>query len=179
MSHSLAIIGLGNEMLSDDGLGIRVVRALRQRLRRRDIEFEELSLGGLPLLDHLIGFDRCIIVDAISTGLYPPGTTLRLVQTGSSAPVAIRSSHQIDLSQILGLAELLGERLPREVAVYGIEACDVTTFHDDCTSAVAAAIPSLVDAICRDIEKNRLSAPPGQWQLIDPVVEQRHAMEHL
>ncbi|HXX62711.1 MAG TPA: hydrogenase maturation protease [Bacteroidota bacterium] len=179
MRHSLAIIGLGNEMLSDDGLGIRVVRALRQRLRGRDIEFEELSLGGLPLLDHLIGFDRCIIVDAISTLMHPPGTMLHFTQCGPSAPVAIRSSHQIDLSQILGLAELLGERLPRQVTVYGIEACDVTTFHDECTHAVAEAIPSLVEAICRDIDEERFSAPPGQWEVIDPVVEQRHAMEHL
>jgi hydrogenase maturation protease len=172
------IIGLGNELLSDDGLGIRVVRELRKRLEGGAIDFEELSVGGLELLDHITGYERCIIVDAIATGAHPPGTVLRFLQTTDSDPVTLTSSHQIDLSQVLTLARLLGGDIPRTVLVYGIEAQDVVTFHDDCTQDVRRAIPRLVDTICADIAAGELFARPGVWQIVEDAVSDRYTTEH-
>jgi hydrogenase maturation protease len=165
------VIGLGNELLSDDGAGIRVLREVKKRLNDgHDIAFEELSLGGLELLDYVIGYERCIIVDAVVTGAHPAGTLLRFLQTGDSAPVAISSSHQIDLAQVLALATLLGANIPDTVTVYGIEAQDVSTFHEGCTSEITRAIPRLVDAICTDLTVTGTDLPPGIWQIIhDPV----------
>ena len=150
----LTIIGLGNEMLSDDGLGIRVVRELKNRLDDRSVAFEELSVGGLQLFDYLIGTEECIIVDAIKTGTQPAGTLLRFVQTPDTEPVKITSSHQIDLGQILGLARFMGAPLPKRLTVYGIEADDITTFSEQCTGEVARSIGRLVDLICRDLMDN-------------------------
>ena len=172
------IIGLGNELLSDDGLGIGVVRQLRKRLTDGEFEFQELSVGGLGLLDHLAGCDRCIIVDAIATGEHPPGTVMRFLQTADSDPVTLTSSHQIDLSQVLGLARLLGSEIPRTVLVYGIEAGDAVTFHDECTRDVRRAIPKLVDTICADIAGGENSARPGQWCVVEDALPDRNTTEH-
>lgn len=172
------IIGLGNELLSDDGLGVSVVRQLKKRLAGLEIDFEELSVGGLGLLDHITGCDRCIIVDAIATGDHPPGTMLRFLQTADSDPVTLASSHQIDLSQVLALAGLLGGEIPRSVLVYGIEAGDVVTFHEECTQDVRRAIPKLVDMICADIAGGEQSARPGVWQIVDDAVPDRFTTEH-
>lgn len=149
----LVIIGLGNELLADDGVGIRVVRELQERLLADDIAFEELSVGGLQLLDYLVGHEHCIIVDAVMTGAYPPGTIYRFVQAPSDKPINIRltSSHQIDLFQIVELAKLLKADIPRTITVYGIEPSDVTTFNNRCTGPVSTAIPQLVGLICRDL----------------------------
>jgi len=165
------VIGLGNEFLSDDGAGIRVVREVKNRLHAgHDIAFEELSLGGLGLLDYVTGYERCIIVDAVVTGVHPAGTLLRLLQTSDSTPVAISSSHQLDLAQVLALAALLGADIPDTVTVYGIEAQDVSTFHEGCTNEITRAIPRLVDAICTDLTVTGTDPPPGIWQVIgDPV----------
>jgi hydrogenase maturation protease len=174
----LTIIGLGNEFLTDDGAGIRVVREVRRRLGDENTAFEELSVGGLPLLDYIIGFDRCMIVDAIVSGTFPPGTLYRFVQIAGSAPVKLTSSHQVDLTQVLGLGRLLGADLPRLLIVYGVEAGEVSTFHEDCTDAVAKAIPRLADVICEDA-RNVHTAPAaaGSWQVVQPVPT-RFTVEH-
>jgi hydrogenase maturation protease len=168
----LTIIGLGNEMLSDDGLGIKVVRELRNRLADRSVAFHELSVGGLQLFDYLIGTDECIIVDAIKTGNQPVGTLLRFVQTADNEPVTLTSSHQIDLGQILGLARFMGAPLPKRLTVYGIEADDITTFRETCTTQVAKAIPKLADAICSDVHAAHAERTPcvDEWQIINDLV---------
>jgi hydrogenase maturation protease len=168
----LTIIGLGNEMLSDDGLGIRVVRELRNRLNDRFVVFEELSVGGLQLFDSLIGTEECIIVDAIKTGSQPAGTLFRFIQTADNKPVTLTSSHQIDLGQILGLARFMGAPLPRRLTVYGIEAEDITTFRDACTAQVSKAIPKLVNAICSDVLSAHAERTPytDEWQIINDLV---------
>ena len=164
----LTIIGLGNEILTDDGVGIRVVRELKNRLELEEATFEELSVGGLQLLDHIVGTEECIIIDAMATGAQPPGTLFRFVQTPDAEPIMVTSSHQIDLGQVLGLAKLFGAALPRKLTVYGIEAQDVTTFHDGCTSQVSAAIPKLVDIICKDIQEDSAATcnRANEWQII-------------
>jgi hydrogenase maturation protease len=168
----LTIIGLGNEMLTDDGLGIKVVRQLKNRLNDRSATFEELSVGGLQLFDHLIGTEECIIVDAIKTGTHPVGTLMRFVQSADNEPVALTSSHQIDLGQILGLARFMGAPLPKMLTVYGIEADDITTFGETCTAQVSQAIPRLVDAICLDVrsEGNASTQQSEEWQIINELV---------
>jgi hydrogenase maturation protease len=168
----LTIIGLGNEMLSDDGLGIKVVRELKNRLDDRSVAFEELSVGGLQLFDYLIGTEECIIVDAIKTGKQPAGTLLRFVQTAEDDPVTLTSSHQIDLGQILGLARFMGAPLPKRLTVYGIEADDITTFRETCTAQVSQAIPKLVEAICNDVQTDHAARTPctDEWQIINDLV---------
>ena len=168
----LTIIGLGNEMLSDDGLGIKVVRELRSRLDDRSVAFEELSVGGLQLFDYLIGTEECIIVDALKTGTQPAGTLLRFVQTPDTEPVKLTSSHQIDLGQILGLARFMGAPLPKRLTVYGIEADDITTFQETCTAQVSQAIPKLVDAICNDVQTDHAERTrfTNTWQIINELV---------
>jgi hydrogenase maturation protease len=161
------VIGLGNELLSDDGLGIRAVRALRERLAPGDFDFKELSVGGLELLDYITGYGRCIIVDAVATGNYPPGTLMRFLEPADGDPVALASSHQIDLSQVLTLGRIMGGAIPHTVLVYGIEAQDVTTFHDACTEDVQRALPVLVEIICRDIDGRGSLPPPGTWQVLE------------
>jgi hydrogenase maturation protease len=168
---SLTIIGLGNEFLTDDGVGIRVVRELRNRLLVEGVVFEELSVGGLQLLDHIVGTEECIIIDAITSGVQPAGTLYRFIQDATHEPIKLTSSHQIDLSQVLSLAKLLGAALPKRLTVYGIEANDVTTFQDSCTNQVSSSIPRLVDLICRDINNDASASPAcvGAWQIIQDI----------
>jgi len=63
----------------------------------------------------------------------------------------------------------MGAEVPHTVTVYGIEAADTTTFHEGCTEEVSAAIPKLVEAICRDVNEqiDTTSAHAGQWHIIN------------
>jgi len=173
--RDLVVIGLGNEFISDDGAGIYAVRGLKEKigdLDNQSIAIEELAIGGLALLDYLTGYERCIIVDAVVSGNHPPGTIYRFVQTRGSQPVKLSSSHQIDLSQILGLAELMKAEVPHTVTVYGIEACDVTTFSEGCTSLVERAIPRLVNYLYEDITAKEIDLKiTGNWEILNHTLQ--------
>ena len=168
-NESTTVIGLGNEYLSDDGLGILAVRQVADRLKDSGIVFQELSVGGLELLDHLVGYKRCLIVDAIATGACSPGTIHRFVRNPGNEAVTISSSHQLDLTQVLTLGRLLGADVPEQVTVYGIEAGDITTFRSRPTTEIADSLPALVDAICAELVGNQplphLAA--DEWQVIE------------
>ena len=72
------VVGLGNPVLTDDGVGWHVLERVRERLAgRADIVFEPVCRGGLSLMETMVGYDRAVIVDAILTGA-PPGTIMRL-----------------------------------------------------------------------------------------------------
>jgi hypothetical protein len=66
---------------------------------------------------------------------------------------------------------MLGAELPKTLTVYGVEVCDVTTFREACTVAVSRAIPTVVDAVCRDLEsgEEEFRVRTGQWQIIKGV----------
>jgi len=142
------VLGLGNPLLTDDAVGLIVVRALRSRLAHRpDIEVDEEYHGGLRLMERMIGYDRGIVVDAMRSG-DAPGTIHRLrdesIPTQHSA-----SAHDASLSTALALGRKANAHLPRagDVLFFGIEAADVTTFGERCTPDVQAAIPRAVEAV--------------------------------
>lgn len=144
------IIGLGNPLVSDDSVGLRVVGRLRERLSgRRDVDVREDYWGGLRLMEQMIGFDRAIVVDAICTG-GPPGTIHHL-RPGSMATQKSSSAHDVTLPTALAFGRRAGAWLPlnRDIYLVGIEAADVINFGEQCTPPVAAAIPSAVEEVIR------------------------------
>jgi hydrogenase maturation protease len=156
MNAPTIVIGLGNEYISDDGAGILAVRQLRAKLNSTpEVDIQELSVGGLQLLDYLIGRKRCILVDAVLNDGATAGTIYRFEQGAASGkPAPLVSSHQVNLPELLGLASILKADVPPTVTVYGIQAGDAATFGEGCTPAVAEAIPRLVDLILTDLETN-------------------------
>lgn len=142
------VIGLGSPLLCDDSVGLRVAQELRGRLAGRpDVDIEENVRGGLDLMERLAGYDRAVIIDAIVTGA-APGTIHRL--TPSDIPTQRSASqHDVNLPTALELGRQLGVRLPESenILLVGIEADDILTFSEQCTPAVAAAIPLAVEAV--------------------------------
>jgi hydrogenase maturation protease len=142
------VLGLGNPVVSDDSVGLQVVKILRSLLADRpEIEIAEESCGGLRIMERLVGFQRAVIVDAMLSGA-PPGTIYRL--TPHSLPTQrSASSHDMNLATALALGRAAGLPLPEDAQIHliGIEAEDVLTIGEQCTPAVAAAIPAAVSTV--------------------------------
>ena len=108
--------------------------------------------GGLRLMERMVGFERAIVIDAICTGA-APGTIHRLspdaVPTQHSA-----STHDLNLPTALALGRQAGALLPasEDILILGIEAVDVTTFGEDLTPAVEAAVPQAVQSVLSVLE---------------------------
>ncbi|MFH1775750.1 MAG: hydrogenase maturation protease [Chloroflexota bacterium] len=151
------LIGLGNPILGDDGVGIYVVRAVRERYHGGDLSIVEASLAGLDMLDMLAGYDRVIVVDAIQTTAGKAGQIFRLAPADFDAVQHSGSPHDIDFTTALKLGEKLGMSLPREIVIFGIEAGDVTIFSEECTPRVQEAIPAAVDMVIGELDKGLTS----------------------
>jgi hydrogenase maturation protease len=144
------VLGLGNPLITDDSVGLRVVEALRPLLAdRADLEVSEDHWGGLRLMERMIGFDRAIVVDAIQTGA-PPGTIHQLTPDGIPTQRSA-SAHDVNLSTALELGRRAEAHLPKNSDIYlvGIEAQDILTFGEQCTPAVKAAIAPAVESVLK------------------------------
>jgi hydrogenase maturation protease len=144
----ILILGLGNPLVTDDSVGLRVVELLKVRLADRgDVEVSEDYWGGLRLMERMIGFDRAIVVDAIQTGA-APGTIHRLTADGIATQRSA-SAHDVNLATALEFGRQAGAKLPenRHVLLVGVEAQDILNFGENCTPEVEAAIPAAVDAV--------------------------------
>jgi hydrogenase maturation protease len=142
------ILGLGNPLVTDDSVGLRVIEQLRARLADRpDIEISEDYWGGLRLMERMIGFDRAIVVDAIQTGALPG--TIHLLTVDGIATQRSASAHDVNLATALEFGRGAGAQLPenRHIQLVGIEAQDILNFGENCTPPVQAAIPKAVETV--------------------------------
>ena len=150
------VLGLGNPLLRDDGVGLKVVRALQDRLQDRgDLEFGEDYWGGLRLMERMIGFKRAIIVDAIQTGA-PPGT-LHMLRPGDLSTQRSASAHDVNLTTALQVGRQAGAFLPQDedILLVGIEAEDVQTFSEELSPSLQAALPAAIRTVLTAIEERR------------------------
>ena len=166
---SILVIGLGNPILGDDGVGCRVAEEVRRRLGIADfgsgtdtdsphsalrtphfaIEVDCAALGGLSLMERLVGYDRAILIDAISTGQMPSGTVTRFALEALPDLNAghTTSAHDTSLPTALKLGRAMGVPLPDEITVIAVESQTVYDFSEELSPPVAAAVPRAVDLV--------------------------------
>lgn len=152
--RKLLILGLGNTLLSDDGLGIYLGRRVSALLTGPDgpnPDFVEASLGGLALLDHVVGYQRLVIIDSVQTGDGEAGQLYCLTEKSLNGTVRLTSVHDINLATALQLGRRLGMAVPEKVDIYAVEAKDLLTFQESCTPELTAALPDLAARITADI----------------------------
>lgn len=115
------VLGIGNLIMSDDGVGVRVVQLLQERYRfPEEVTLLDGGTLGLDLLPKLEGVERLLVVDAVETG-GAPGTLLRL--SGDDIPLALEtkvSPHQMGLKDLLTVASLQGFD-PAEMVLWGVQ----------------------------------------------------------
>lgn len=154
------IIGLGNPLITDDSIGLRVVEQLRPLLANQpDVEVAEDYWGGLRLMERMIGYQRAIVVDAIQTGA-PPGT-IHLLRPEGIPTQRSASAHDVNFSTALEFGRQAGVQLPEnsQIRLVGIEAEDVLTFREHCTPAVEAAIPQAVETVLKALDELTRGGP--------------------
>ena len=149
----VGIIGIGNLLASDDGIGIRAVREVSARLTDSRVRVVESERGGMDLLEHLAGLATAVIVDAALTGSRAPGEVTVFSMHSPFAPEACPSLHTIDLPGLLAFGEVMGMPLPHTVRVVTVEAQDIETFRESCTPAVEASLPEVVERILGEIRR--------------------------
>jgi hydrogenase maturation protease len=146
------VIGLGNPILGDDGVGWVVAHEIaRKTAGRQDVEVDCLSLGGLSLMERLTGCERVILVDSIFTAEKPVGTLsiIKLTELPDRSSGHTTAVHDTSLRNALSIGRSMNIPLPRdeEISIVAIEAENVYDFSETLSPAVAAAVPKAVESI--------------------------------
>ena len=149
------ILGLGNTILSDDGVGCRVAMTLKDRINSPDVDIMEASIAGLDFLDLLTGYDRTIIIDAIQTEKGTPGQIYRFGPDILTSTRHAGTPHDVNLATALELGKRLNMKLPRQIIIFAIEVKDVTSFSEECTPEVMKAIPACVKLVLQELKEDR------------------------
>lgn len=145
------VLGLGNPVLTDDGVGFAVVEEVRKRIPAADVTVSQASVGGLSLLELVVGYDRVVIVDAIRTAGGTPGEVHQLSPDDFRGSIRAASTHDVDLATALELGRQLGMEIPDEMVILAIEAADVESFGEELTPSVAAAVPQAVELVLEQL----------------------------
>jgi len=147
------ILGMGNPLLCDDGVGLRVVAKLKDKIDQPDVTIMETSIAGLALLDLLIGYDKAIIVDAIQTLGGKAGQIYRLDPKAFDVARSAVSPHDIDFTTAIEFGKKLGLTMPQQIVIFAIETSDVSTFREECTPEVQKAIPICIRMVLKEMKK--------------------------
>jgi hydrogenase maturation protease len=193
------VVGLGNPLLADDGVGWRVADALIAHLAAfaadvadaaqvagsppagdsalanvlANVEVDRLAVGGLTLVERLVGYRRAILVDAMVTGEHPPGTVHRysVADFPGYEATHLDSAHDASLATALATGRSLGADLPTEIAIVAIEAVRVAEFGEEMTPAVEAAIPVALAAVLAAIGEVSADDAPAIGDVVTPSGE--------
>ena len=153
------ILGIGNPILRDDGIGPRLIRELRSFVTDPDVTLRETSLSGINLMELLVGFDRAIIIDAIQSNGKPSEIYWLTPGDFGTQHEEAYSNHNMNLFQAIELGRDLALHMPKEVSFVAIEAKDVTNFGESLTSEVERAVPVVLKQILAEINKERACQP--------------------
>ncbi len=146
----IVVLGVGNILLSDEGVGVRAVERLRDDyILPPEVEIIDGGTSGMEMLEDLAHADHLLIVDAVRSG-QQPGTIVKIA--GEDVPVFFKtklSPHQIGLSDVLATLVLTGEH-PGSTTVIGVEPESLETAMA-LTPTVAAQMPKLVGILAEEL----------------------------
>ena len=145
----ILVLGLGNELLADDAVGLLIIRELT-KVYKGQAELVECTVSGLALLEYFIDFEKAIIVDAIHTGKKPPGSVYEL-NPADLGEVYAPSPHYTGLPEMMALAKQLELQFPQDIKIFAMEIADPYTIGGPLTKSVSDAMEGLKMTILKQL----------------------------
>ena len=146
-----ALVGLGNPSHGDDGIGPVVARQVYDLLcGQGDIDFLEHAASGFSLVERLVGYQRAVIVDALTDPQAEVGTVTQ-VEIGGPSNNPFLSFHTAGFQDILTLARTVGLEVPRTIVSYGIVVREPLCFSENLSAELAARVPEIVKAVAEEV----------------------------
>lgn len=155
------ILGLGNDLFGDDGVGLHVIRRLEELrsqgngtgLGLQDVELLECTLTGLKLLDVIEGYDRVIMIDTIKR-THPETGKITLLREKDLRHIPGPSPHYVSIPQALEIGRHSGLQVPERIDVIAVEAKDLYTMGEGLTQEMSAAIPAILEHVRKLLEEH-------------------------
>lgn len=157
----LLVIGLGNPILGDDGVGWRIAETVQNHPDLPDgVEIDFLAVGGISLMERLIGYDRAILIDAIVTHQHEIGTvlSLNLDELPDRDIGHLGSPHDTTIQDALKMGRSLGANLPSSIDLVVVESQNIFDFSEELSPAVSAAVPQATQQVLQLISTQQVNS---------------------
>ncbi|MGA2238538.1 MAG: hydrogenase maturation protease [Candidatus Bathyarchaeia archaeon] len=147
------VLGIGNTIMGDDGVGIYVVRMVKDRTRSQaDLQFKELGVSGFNLVEEILGYDEVIIVDSYASTEADDGQIREFSPADFEDTVHASSPHGANFATALGVyRKLQPDKIPKRVRIFTIDIHPTDAFGESLSNRVQGAAVKLVDMIVREI----------------------------
>ncbi len=152
------VLGLGNELYGDDGIGIQVIKALKEELvgpannpaeipgPSGPIELMASNSTGLTLLDLILGYDRLLVIDTIKSD-QPQTGRVKILREKDLRDIPGPSPHYLSFPQILRIGRASGLPVPREIMIVAIEAKNIYHLGEELSAEMKASLPAIINLI--------------------------------
>lgn len=146
----ILVLGIGNTMLKDEGIGVRVAEKMMEMSLPPEVEVMDGGIKGLDLLYYIEGRKKVIVVDAVKAGA-PPGTLFRFTDNDLADKKGVmRSAHGIDFSDVIAAARFTGTK-PAEVIFLGVEPYDLSVSME-LSPKIEEMVPILINLVMKEID---------------------------
>ena len=149
-AKNILVLGLGNILLGDEGVGVRVIEQLLSRPLPDGIEVIDGGTAGYELINFFEGKEKVIIVDAVKTNDTPGSVykmDLSVVQEDETVQLSL---HQIGLKNVFKMASMMD--LNPEVTLIGIVPKEYQNYNIGLSDEVEKAIPLAIETVLKEIE---------------------------
>ena len=151
--NKILIHGIGNEILTDDGIGPKLVKRLQVDLSDKDIDFETAFLGGLEVLEYIQGYETVIFIDAIKTKDGIPGTIYKLTPHNFKETLHLSSVHDVSFLTAINLGKKLNLEMPENIHIIAIEIIEDRVFDDKFSPQIQEKYEEIYKEVKKIIEE--------------------------
>jgi hydrogenase maturation protease len=159
------VLGLGNSLLCDDAVGLRVAEALQELLQADPVDGVTVvtsTRAGFELIDLLAGSRDAIIIDCLDVPDAEPGRVRRLDLQHVAGVARLVGAHDLNVAAAFQLAAEMGISMPDPVEIYGVEAAETRQFSERLTPPVEAAVATLSRRLHALLKERARPAPAPQ-----------------
>ncbi len=154
------VIGIGNTLLGDEGVGVHALNRLRLEGLPEDIQLIEGGVGGIALLNYVRGVERAIFIDAVSGN--QPGKVYRLTERDLDTKVKTllhpMSLHDVGLAEMIKIGQTVySKEMPKEIIIYGIEIKEPKSYSTELSDEVRNSMTKVVKLIVKELMEGRKS----------------------
>src|SRR5512143_1198490 len=155
------VLGVGNILLRDEGVGVRVIERLKASYSfPPEVELMDGGTAGLDLMPFMEGFQHVIIVDTVKTS-EPPGSIFRFTPDDINIKVPYKTSlHQIGMVEVFAIAEALGKKL--NAVIIGIQPEDMSDWGLELTKTIQDKVPELIGLVIKELDALGIHPTPVQ-----------------
>jgi len=147
MNYKTLILGLGNDILTDDGIGPRLVHDLSQMINNKNVQFDTACCGGLEIMEHIKGYEKVVFIDAFHTPEGNPGDVFYFVPAEFRETSNLSNLHDINFLTALELGNTLNMDLPSDLHIIAIKIIEDLEFSEEFTEPLKKRYPGILEEV--------------------------------